>query len=129
MTVDELFALREQMQEVLSSKLNAKKAALERRLQPLNQLSNDIEATKPRQSWSAKSDAQLTIGGRSDDSPVQCALTVKLRGFCSLYQPSKPLNFGHSIKEINWDQRKTMLWTFKRLLHLNIPYAKKLRTA
>ena len=50
MTVDELFALREQMQEVLSAKLNAKKAALERRLQSLTQLSNDIEATKPRRS-------------------------------------------------------------------------------
>ncbi len=48
MTVDELFALREQMQEVLSAKLKVKKAALERRLQSLNQLSNDIEATKPR---------------------------------------------------------------------------------
>ena len=50
MTVDELFALREQMQEVLSAKLKVKKAALERRLQSLNQLSNDIEATKPRRS-------------------------------------------------------------------------------
>ncbi len=50
MTVDELFALREQMQEVLSAKLNARKAALERRLQSLNPLSNDIEATKPRRS-------------------------------------------------------------------------------
>jgi hypothetical protein len=50
MTVDELFALREQMQEVLSAKLKAKKAALERRLQSLNQLSNDIEATKPSRS-------------------------------------------------------------------------------
>jgi hypothetical protein len=50
MTVDDLFALREQMQEVLSAKLNAKKDALERRLQSLNQLSNDIEATKPRRS-------------------------------------------------------------------------------
>ena len=48
MTVDELFALREQMQEVLSAKLKVKKAALERRLQSLSQLSNDIEATKPR---------------------------------------------------------------------------------
>ena len=48
MTVDELFALREQMQEVLRAKLKVKKAALERRLQSLNQLSNDIEATKPR---------------------------------------------------------------------------------
>ena len=48
MTVDGLFALREQMQEVLSAKLKVKKAALERRLQSLNQLSNDIEATKPR---------------------------------------------------------------------------------
>jgi len=50
MTVDDLFALREQMQEVLSAKLKAKKAALERRLQSLNQLSNDIEATKPSRS-------------------------------------------------------------------------------
>ena len=50
MTVDDLFALREQMQEVLSAKLKANKAALERRLQSLNQLSNDIEATKPRRS-------------------------------------------------------------------------------
>ena len=50
MTVDDLFVLREQMQEVLSAKLKAKKAALERRLQSLNQLSNDIEATKPSRS-------------------------------------------------------------------------------
>ena len=50
MTVDDLFALREQMQEVLSAKLKAKKAALERRLQSLNQLSNDSEATKPGRS-------------------------------------------------------------------------------
>jgi len=49
-TVDELFALREQMQELLSAQLKAKKAALERRLQPFNQLSNDVEATKPRPS-------------------------------------------------------------------------------
>ena len=50
MAVDDLFVLREQMQEVLSAKLKAKKAALERRLQSLNQLSNDIEATKPSRS-------------------------------------------------------------------------------
>ena len=50
MTVDDLFALREQMQEVLSAKLKANKAALERRLQSLNQLSNDVEATKPSRS-------------------------------------------------------------------------------
>jgi hypothetical protein len=50
MTVDELFALRERMQGVLSAKLKAKKAALERRVQSINQLSNDIEATKPRRS-------------------------------------------------------------------------------
>ena len=48
MTVDELFALRDQMLEVLSAMLMVKKAALERRVQSLNQLSNDIEATKPR---------------------------------------------------------------------------------
>jgi hypothetical protein len=45
MTIDELFALREQMQEVLSAKLKAKEAALERRLQSLNQLSNDNKAS------------------------------------------------------------------------------------
>lgn len=39
MTVDDLFALREQMQEVLSAKLKAKKVELDRRLQALNQQS------------------------------------------------------------------------------------------
>jgi hypothetical protein len=37
MTIDELFALREQTVSVLSAKLVAKKAALERRLDQLNQ--------------------------------------------------------------------------------------------
>jgi hypothetical protein len=37
LSIDELFALRDLMQEVLSEKLLAKKAALERRLQQLNQ--------------------------------------------------------------------------------------------
>jgi len=37
MTIDDLFALREQMQEVLNAKLEAKKVELERRLQQLNQ--------------------------------------------------------------------------------------------
>ena len=36
MTVDELFTLRKLMHDVLSSKLKAKKAELERRLQELN---------------------------------------------------------------------------------------------
>jgi hypothetical protein len=48
MTVDELFALREQMQEVLSIKLRAQKAELERRLQMLNQQSNDDGPVKSR---------------------------------------------------------------------------------
>jgi hypothetical protein len=48
MTIDELFALREQMQEVLTAKLLAKKATLERRLQTLNELSSDASAAKPR---------------------------------------------------------------------------------
>ena len=48
MTVDELFALREQMQEVLSAKLTAKKVELERRLQVLNQQSISVGTTKPR---------------------------------------------------------------------------------
>jgi molybdenum-dependent DNA-binding transcriptional regulator ModE len=44
MTIDELSALHEQMQEVLSAKLLAKKATLERRLQTLNELSSDTSA-------------------------------------------------------------------------------------
>ena len=48
MTIDELFALREQMQEVLTAKLLAKKATLERRLQTLNEPSSDVSAAKPR---------------------------------------------------------------------------------
>jgi hypothetical protein len=51
MTIDELFALREQMQEVLGAKLKAKKIELERRLQTLNQPSSDVEPTKSR--WTA----------------------------------------------------------------------------
>ena len=47
MTIDDLFALREQMQEVLSAKLKAKKVELERRLQQLNQQSKLIETVKP----------------------------------------------------------------------------------
>lgn len=48
MTNDELFALREQMQEVLSAKLLAKKVTLERRLRTLNELSGNASAAKPR---------------------------------------------------------------------------------
>jgi hypothetical protein len=47
MTTDDLFALREQMQEVLSAKLRAKKVELERRLKQLNQQSKLIETIKP----------------------------------------------------------------------------------
>ena len=46
MTIDQLFALRELMQEVLSAKLQAKKAELESRLQMLNLLSNGSGPTK-----------------------------------------------------------------------------------
>jgi hypothetical protein len=49
MTIDELFALREQMQAVLIAKLVAKKADLERRLQMLDQLSSNEEPVKPGQ--------------------------------------------------------------------------------
>ena len=48
MTNDELFALREQMQEVLSARLLAKKVTLERRLRTLNELSGNTSAAKPR---------------------------------------------------------------------------------
>ena len=47
MTIDDLFALREQMHEVLSATLKAKKLELERRLQQLNQQSKLIETVKP----------------------------------------------------------------------------------
>ena len=47
MTVDELFALHEQMAVVLRARLVAKKGALERRLQQLNQQSKLIETVKP----------------------------------------------------------------------------------
>jgi hypothetical protein len=46
MTIDELFALREQMQEVLSATLKAKKVELERRAQALNQQSRLMEKVK-----------------------------------------------------------------------------------
>jgi hypothetical protein len=47
MSIDELFALRELMQDVLSAKLRAKKAAFERQLQALDQLSRDAEPARP----------------------------------------------------------------------------------
>ena len=47
MTIDDLFALHEQMQEVLSAKLSAKKVELERRLQQLNQQSRVLDTGKP----------------------------------------------------------------------------------
>jgi hypothetical protein len=47
MSIDELFALRELMQDVLSAKLRAKKATLERRLQALDLRSSDAETPKP----------------------------------------------------------------------------------
>jgi hypothetical protein len=47
MTIDDLFALRERMQEVLSAKLKAKKVDLERRLQQLSQQSKMVKAGLP----------------------------------------------------------------------------------
>jgi hypothetical protein len=47
MSIDELFALRERMQDVLSAKLRAKKAALERQLQVLDRLSSHAEPARP----------------------------------------------------------------------------------
>ena len=47
MTIDDLFALRERMQEVLAAKLLAKKATLERRLQQLSQQSKMVKAGLP----------------------------------------------------------------------------------
>ena len=47
MTVDDLFALHEQMTAVLRARLVARQAALERRLHQLNQQSKLIETVKP----------------------------------------------------------------------------------
>jgi hypothetical protein len=46
MSIDELSALRDQVHEVLSAKLVTRKAALERRLQQLNQPSKVLETVK-----------------------------------------------------------------------------------
>jgi len=46
MTNDELFELRELMQVVLSEKLKAKRARIERRLQVLDQRSSDAGPSK-----------------------------------------------------------------------------------
>jgi hypothetical protein len=47
MTVDELIALREQMQEILSARLKMKKSDLDRRLQILDRQSSNVAAAKP----------------------------------------------------------------------------------
>jgi hypothetical protein len=49
MTNDDLFALRSQMQEVLSAKLTARKVELEHRLRRLNQSSMKSRPTPPGQ--------------------------------------------------------------------------------
>jgi hypothetical protein len=46
MTIDELFELRELMQDVLSERLKARKAELEQRLRTVIQRSSDVEPTK-----------------------------------------------------------------------------------
>jgi hypothetical protein len=48
MTIEELFELRELMQDVLSERLKAKKAEIERRLQMLDQPSSGVGPTKSR---------------------------------------------------------------------------------
>jgi hypothetical protein len=49
MTIDELFRLRELMQDVLSERLKAKRVELERGLQILNLPSSDKGPTKTQQ--------------------------------------------------------------------------------
>jgi hypothetical protein len=48
MTIDELFALRELMQDVLSEKLKARKAEIELRLLKLDPPSSNVRPTKSR---------------------------------------------------------------------------------
>jgi hypothetical protein len=46
MTIDELFELREMMQDVLMERLKAKKAEIERKLQMLNKPSSESGSSK-----------------------------------------------------------------------------------
>ena len=46
MTIDDLFALREQVQEILRERLKAKQAELDRRLQALAPASTDVGSIK-----------------------------------------------------------------------------------
>ena len=46
MTIDDLFALREQVHEILCERLKAQRAQLDRRLQALAPASTDVESTK-----------------------------------------------------------------------------------
>ena len=48
MTIDELFELRELMQDVLSERLKARKAEIERKLKMLDPASNHVAPTKSR---------------------------------------------------------------------------------
>jgi hypothetical protein len=46
MTIDDLFALREQVHEILRERLKAKQAEIDRRLQALAPASTDVESVK-----------------------------------------------------------------------------------
>ena len=46
MTIDDLFALRERVQEILRERLKAKQAELDHRLQALAPASTDVESIK-----------------------------------------------------------------------------------
>jgi len=48
MTIDELFELRELMQDVLSERLKARKAEIERKLEMLDHPSRDVRSTQSR---------------------------------------------------------------------------------
>ncbi len=48
MTIDELFALRELMQDVLSERLKARKAEIESKLEMLDHPSRDVRSTQSR---------------------------------------------------------------------------------
>ena len=101
MTVDDLFVLREQMQEVLSAKQKGQKSRIRASMQSLNRLSN---ITKLRSlaglNRQGQTRSSLSAGGAMTSGPV-CFTKVKLGGFRSLYQPSELPNFGHSIKKID----------------------------
>jgi hypothetical protein len=121
MTIDELFTLREQMHEVLSAKLKAKKVELERRLHQLNQPWSDVKIKKSRWPWPAGTHSTF------EDYCWRSETSAALGGFGRLYCLSELLNFGQLVAEIDWSLQKTLFGKLARPFHLKYSLRKKNR--